>query len=207
MKLKKTLYPKTKRIAEFNSKVTITEKLDGSNLTLFKLHGELHIAQRNYIFSLSDITAVKNPNKDLYKGLVGWLTLNAADLENDLHEGACICGEWLGMGKLKYGETFNSRFLQFAKANVDTDMNIRNIVYSKELFKWSFVSKLQPEYISEVPTVKETHTVPTINYLDSLYTEYCDEVARDVEGFVITVNNSVMKYVRMKNGKLTDHRD
>ena len=37
--LKKTLYPKTKRIPENGPLVTVTEKMDGENLTIFKLNG------------------------------------------------------------------------------------------------------------------------------------------------------------------------
>lgn len=49
-KFKKTLYPKTQRFNDNLPYWQITEKLDGSNLTLFKYGGELWIGTRNYAF-------------------------------------------------------------------------------------------------------------------------------------------------------------
>lgn len=40
-----------------------------------------------------------------------------------------------------------------------------------------------------------------------IYEKYCQKVGRNVEGFVINYNNSIQKYVRMKNGKLAEHFD
>lgn len=37
--IKKSIYPKTKRLGKENSVITITEKLDGSNLAFFKKDG------------------------------------------------------------------------------------------------------------------------------------------------------------------------
>ena len=64
--IKQTLYPKTKRV-QFKNRIIITEKLDGSNIGIFKVNGKLVIAQRNYIFDIDEI----EENKDkLYQGLV-----------------------------------------------------------------------------------------------------------------------------------------
>ena len=46
------MYPKTSRIGNKMGDILITEKLDESNLSIFKLNGELYIGQRNYILSL-----------------------------------------------------------------------------------------------------------------------------------------------------------
>ncbi|HJJ14176.1 MAG TPA: RNA ligase family protein [Clostridiaceae bacterium] len=46
--IKKTLYPKTKRI-QYKNRVVITEKLDGSNIGFFKVNGDLIIAQNNNV--------------------------------------------------------------------------------------------------------------------------------------------------------------
>ena len=51
--IKKTLYPKTKRLWIWED-VTITEKLDWSNLWFFNLWWELYIAQRNNIYKASE---------------------------------------------------------------------------------------------------------------------------------------------------------
>lgn len=64
--IKKTLYPKTKRV-QFKNRVTITEKLDGSNIGFFKVNGKLLIAQRNNIFEIDELEENKGM---LYKGLL-----------------------------------------------------------------------------------------------------------------------------------------
>lgn len=46
--IKKTLYPKTKRV-QYKNRVVITEKLDGSNIGFFKINGGLIIAQNNNV--------------------------------------------------------------------------------------------------------------------------------------------------------------
>ena len=63
--IKKTLYPKTKRVT-FKNRVVITEKLDGSNIGFFKVNGKLLIAQRNNIISIDEIEENKGM---LYQGL------------------------------------------------------------------------------------------------------------------------------------------
>ena len=65
--IKKEIYPKTKRVSCMGDKVELTEKLDGSNLVIFKKNDELYIAQRNNIFKINEL----EENKDkLYKGLL-----------------------------------------------------------------------------------------------------------------------------------------
>ena len=51
--IKKEIYPKTKRASCMGDKVELTEKLDGSNLVIFKKNDELYIAQRNNIFKIN----------------------------------------------------------------------------------------------------------------------------------------------------------
>lgn len=63
--IKKTLYPKTKRVL-YKNRVTITEKLDGSNIGFFKVNGKLLIAQRNNIFNIDELEENKGM---LYNGL------------------------------------------------------------------------------------------------------------------------------------------
>ena len=68
--IKKEIYPKTKRVSCAGDKVEITEKIDGSNLCIFKYDDILYIAQRNNIFYLDEL----EENKDkLYKGLFQWI--------------------------------------------------------------------------------------------------------------------------------------
>lgn len=204
--IKKCIYPKTERVKVEQSNVCeVTEKLDGSNLCIFKKSDVLHIAQRNNIFSIEELEEVKDK---LYSGLYAWLIEHREALEKELRNDSCICGEWLGMGKLKYdvGE-FDKRYYMFAKANINDDFDLYNIHYYHELFKYPFESLEVPSFIGIVPVAYELGIVPTKEKLDELYEKYCQKVNRNVEGFVVNYSNHITKYVRMKNGKLQEHFD
>lgn len=204
--IKKCIYPKTERVKVEQDKLCeVTEKLDGSNLCIFKKRDDLYIAQRNNIFSIEELEEVKDK---LYSGLYAWLLEHKDVLKKELRSDSCICGEWLGMGKLKYdvGE-FDKRFYMFAKANIDDDFNLYNIYYYHELFKYPFESLEIPSFIGVVPVAYELDYIPNKEELDILYEKYSNEVNRNVEGFVLNYNNKITKYVRMKNGKLQEHFD
>ena len=199
--IKKTLYPKTKRVL-YKNKIVITEKLDGSNIGLFKVNGELLVAQRNNIFLMSELEENKQM---LYKGLLGWLQEHGEDLKNRLIEGSGFFGEWIGMGKLKYPE-LDKKVYMFAKANYQKG-EIKNLYYEHELFMYPFENQEFPEYIGIVPVVQERESQLNVEGLDLLYIYYTNKVNRNVEGFIIAQNNNVNKYVRMKNGKLQEHHE
>ena len=199
--IKKTLYPKTKRVM-YKNKVVITEKLDGSNIGFFKINGELLIAQRNNIFLMSELEENKQM---LYKGLLGWINENGEDLKNRLIEGSGFFGEWIGMGKIKYPD-LDKKVYMFAKANYDKG-EIKNLYYEHELFIYPFENQEFPEYIGIVPVVEERENQLNVEGLDLLYSYYSNKVKRNVEGFIIAQNNNVNKYVRMKNGKLQNHHE
>lgn len=202
--IKKEIYPKTKRIS-CSERVDVTEKLDGSNLCIFKKEGLLWVAQRRTIVCESEFN---NGELTMYKGLRTWLNEHKEEL-NKLREGSVICGEWLGMGCLKYNKEdgFNKRFYMFAKANIDSEFNLYNIYYDHDLFLYPFEDEEFPECIDVVPVVDTLSCVPGIQQLNDLYQEYSNEVQRPVEGFVVNYNNNIQKYVRIKNGKLSPHFD
>ena len=202
--IKKEIYPKTKRVSCLGDKVVITEKIDGSNLVIFKQNDELFIAQRNSILNFYEL----EENKDkLYKGLYQWLMDNKEYLYN-LHNNSAICGEWIGMGQLKYSvDEFDKRYYMFAKANIDDEFNLYNLIYNHDLFIYPFENQTIPNCIGIVPIVTILNVLPNKEYLDSIYEKYCNKVNRNVEGFVIDYKNIVSKYVRMKNGKLQEHFD
>ena len=203
--IKKEIYPKTKRVSCKGEKVYITEKLDGSNLVIFKKDDELYIAQRKNIFKISELGEVK---AILYKGLYQWLVDNKEVLINELHNNSAICGEWLGMGCLKYTiDEFDKKWYMFAKANIDDEFNLYNLNYDHSLFIYPFISQTVPNFIGIVPEVAELNVLPTKEHLDSIYEKYCNKVNRNVEGFVVNYKNIITKYVRMKNGKLQEHFD
>lgn len=205
--IKKGIYPKTKRVKCSGDKIYVTEKLDGSNLVFFKKNDIIHIAQRKNIYTINDIenTEIKGI---MYKGLYQWLIDNKAILEEELLENSVICGEWLGMGCLKYSvDEFDKRWYMFAKANIDDEYNLYNIIYDHNLFKYPFKNQMIPKFIGVVPEVVELNVLPNKEYLDSIYEKYCKKVNRNVEGFVVNYNNIISKYVRMKNGKLKEHFD
>lgn len=202
--IKKEIYPKTKRVSCLGDKVYLTEKLDGSNLVIFKKDDNLYFAQRNNIFKFDEL----EENKDkLYKGLYAWM-IEYNTIFNDLHDGSAICGEWLGMGKLKYSvDEFDRKFYMFAKANVDDDFNLYNLMYDHDLFIYPFQTQMIPKCVGVVSEVTELNVIPNKEHLDSIYDKYCKKVNRNVEGFVVNYKNIISKYVRMKNGKLQEHFD
>lgn len=197
--IKKTIYPKTERI-KLDNHITITEKIDGSNLCFAKKNNHLLICQRSNIIALDEVEENKGV---LYKGLYSWLQEHGKELESLLVENSVICGEWIGMGKLKY--EFDNKFFMFAKANMNDNFEIYNLLYERELFIYPFSNQAIPEYISIVPFVASAAFV-NINTLDNLYPSYVEQVGRNVEGFVINYGSGIIKkYVRMKNGKLEEH--
>ena len=203
--IKKEIYPKTKRVSCSGDKVYITEKLDGSNLVFFKKNDELYIAQRKTIINISELEEAKDK---LYKGLYQWLLDNKDYLQGQLINDSAICGEWLGMGKLKYdvGE-FDKKWYMFAKANIDDEYNLYNLIYEHESFIYPFANQEIPNFIGIVPEITELMVLPTKEFLDSIYETYTNGIKRDVEGFVVNYKNIISKYVRMKNGKLEEHFD
>ena len=202
--IKKEIYPKTKRVSSIGGLFELTEKLDGSNLVIFKKDDELHIAQRNNIFNFNEL----EENKDkLYKGLYQWLLDNKEELLHIINN-SCVCGEWLGMGQLKYTiDEFDKKFYMFAKANIDIEFNLYNLIYTHDLFIYPFENQQIPKCIGTVPIVTQLKVVPNKEQLDSIYEKYRIKVNRDVEGFVINYNNNISKYVRMKNKKLVEYSE
>lgn len=203
--IKKEIYPKTQRLKVNGERVYVTEKLDGSNLVFFKKNDVLYVAQRKNIFAMDELEDAKGV---LYKGLYQWLIDNKDVLQKELHEGSAICGEWLGMGCLKYTvDEFDKKWYMFAKANIDDEFNLYNLNYEHNLFIYPFISQKIPSFIGIVPEVIELNVIPTKEHLDSIYQKYSSKVNRNVEGFVINYRNNISKYVRMKNGKLQEHFD
>lgn len=203
--LKKSIYPKTKRIKE-KDEFVITEKLDGSNLCIFKKEGKIYFAQRNNIFESSEL------NRDVaYKGLVGWAQENLSTLEELLNEGSVLCGEWIGMGKLSYTR-LEEKFYMFAKANITEDFELKNIYYKRDLFQYCFKEQVVPTFIGVVPIVAVCNDKPSIQHLNDMYEMHVESLMAlyddfvKVEGFVIENNNTIEKYVRMKNGVLEPHK-
>lgn len=201
--IKKEIYPKTKRISCIGEKIQLTEKLDGSNLCFFRKE-KLYVAQRNNIICFDELEEVK---EKLYPALYQWIKDNINELEQ-IHEGSVICGEWLGMGKVKYTiDKFDKRWYMFAKANIDDDFNLYNLIYEHALFKYCFDNQELPKCIGVVPVVCDINVMPTKDYLDSIYEKYRNKEQRNIEGFVINFNNNITKYVRMKNGKIVEYSD
>lgn len=203
--IKKEIYPKTKRVSCLGDKVYVTEKIDGSNIVIFKKNDILCVAQRKTIIIENEFESAKDI---MYKGLYQWLQDHKDYLKEHLLNNACICGEWIGMGCLKYSvDEFDKRIYMFAKANIDDDYNLYNLIYEHKLFIYPFDNQEMPNFIGIVPEVAELNVIPTKEHLDSLYKKYTNKVNRNVEGFVVNYKNIITKYVRMKNGKLQEHFD
>lgn len=202
--LKKQIYPKTKRIT--NNKVEITEKIDGSNLTIFKLNDEVYFATRNNIYTTEEIL---NKEVKVLKGLSSFVSERINFLKYNLNEKSAICYEWIGEGRIKYDGVFDSRLLMFAKANIDDNLELFNIKYNHELFIYPFINKEIPNFISTVPIINTeelSERSVDIEYLNKLYEKYKKSQNRDIEGFIINIDGDIKKYVRHKNGKQTEHK-
>lgn len=210
--LKKTLYPKTKRIPENGPLVTVTEKMDGENLTIFKLNGEIQFAQHNWIFSMDEMLSDDRSRISRCKGLKYWAKNHKEDLERDLVEGSAICGEWMRATAKTYpAEVVEKDFYMFAKANIGEGPDgliLTNIWWNRDLFKYPFANQAIPDYIGVVPLVDEGYINPSKEVLDAMYEQYTSKVGgRKVEGFVICSNNVIRKYLRMRKGKPVEYHE
>ena len=202
--IKKKLYPKTQRLTN-KTKYLITEKLDGSNLSFFKLNDTLYIAQRNMIYTIGEIEELK---QKMYGGLYNWLQKHANDLKDTLNDGSAIIGEWIGMGQIEYGDSLGSnKFFMFAKANVNEKLEIYNLRYDHDLFIYPFKDQIIPEFISLVPVITEGTDHFTVRDMNLLYEQVTRNLNRKVEGFIVSDGTTVRKYVRCKNGELTEHKE
>ena len=197
--IKVKLYGKTQRLKETENTI-VTEKMDGSNLVLFKKDGVLHIGERNTIYTLDEVDEIN------YKGLKGWIAENGLELQEALLDNSAIVGEWIGMGRLKYPEN-QDRFQMFAKANVYNDYELVNIRYEPNLFQYPFKDQSIPDFIGIVPIIAMVEGTVTIEKLDELYDGYVEEVGRAVEGFIINSFGNIRKYVRNKNGYIEAHKE
>lgn len=205
--IRKRLYPKTTRLGKDKVEVKITEKLDGSNLTFFKHPetGRLGIGQRNIIYYMDQIDT-DEVKQVMYKGLRSWLSEHGEHLQKELHNGSAIVGEWLGMGQIGYDLNEWKRFYMFAKANVNEDEEMYNIYYNDELFKYPFKAQEIPEYMDVVPLVTKLDSFPSVDMLNELYDYYTNATERKVEGFCVNDGSIVRKYVRLKRGKMQEHK-
>ena len=99
----------------------------------------------------------------------------------------------------------------FAKGRLDgdnyEDFTLSNIVYSQELIPWAFAERNVPECVKLVPIVQLNDVYPTKEELDELYKAYSERLDRKCEGFIINQSENIQKYVRLKDGKLTEHKE
>lgn len=207
--IQKKLYKSTTRLGTIPMKVQITEKLDGSNLGIFKVNGKILFAQRNNIFEFDEL----KDHPDIYGGLLDWANEHHQYLLDNMHELSGVFGEWFtksgrgNKGFIDYSELgTDNLFHIFAKANYVPETNsIKNLKYDRDLFKYPFKDQIIPEFMSVVPLVEELTEFPSIEYLDRLYDEYTEKTGRVVEGFITIYKDDVSKYVRNKRGKATPH--
>ncbi len=195
--MKKTLYPKTKRI--WDSNITITEKLDGSNLWIFNLGWELIIAQRNNVFKLSELI-----KENAYEWLRWWIEENKDELL--FQDWSWVFWEWIWMWCIWYWEALDKKFYIFAKANINEEFEVRNILYKESLFIYPFINQEIPECMWVVEIIYEWKAL-WIDWLNEFYDNYCGRVNRIVEWFIINSQWSILKYVRFKGWKLTNHKE
>lgn len=101
----------------------------------------------------------------------------------------------------------NKKFYAFAKAQlVGPSFDIQYLDQKIDNLHYIFQESRIPDCIGVVPVVNTQKTYPSIADLDVLYGNYCLQVERNVEGFVVWAEGSIAKYVRMKGGKLQPHK-
>ena len=197
--IKRKIYPSTIRYGKDTT--CITEKLDGSNLGIFKLDGKLLVAQRNNLFVYPE-----DRDEITYGKLTEWLDEHSQVLLDELHEGSGVFGEWLAENKGDKKYPFSQVFMVFAKATINERYEVSNLMYDTQLFIYPFISQVIPDFIGVVPVVKVLDHYPSLEELDNLYEEYVNTENRRVEGFVLNKNNTIRKYVRFKGKQLTEHK-
>lgn len=221
------LYPSTKRIQTPKLQIDITEKLDGSNLGIFKISNDsLLVAQRNYCFVWSPSMEITPEDRDFaYEGLFGWLELVGQKLIDTLRLYNGFFGEYM------FNHINDSRFIDyndrtdltlglyiFAKASLQvlginstelSDVSVRGLTYKRDLVKYVFSNNEIPtDIVDLVPLVHTFGHVPSIPDLDNLYEEYCKRINHKPEGFIVLLeNNQILKYVRFKGGEFGPHRE
>ena len=201
------VYPKTKRISKTDFVWQITEKMDGSNLTFFKFDDDLYLATRNNVFNWTD---EKPTSQDIqYKGLFVWMENYSKLLYEKLNNHEALFGEWLGMGKIKYEDYFPQfNLFAYGYMHQNEDGKFEEGYINRDLNKIT-------DFLVEHDLNRDFITVPFVDYTDSLspdlidwyYNKYRDEKAHEVEGFILTNLDSgeVRKYVRYKDGKMSEH--
>lgn len=202
--IKQEIYPKTVRYNDDKYGYVITEKLDGSNLGIGRIGDTLYICQRKNIYTIEEAT-----KKVSYSGLIGWLNLHKDELLESIYDGSIVFGEWIGMGKIPYGESLNKKFYIFGKGRITIENEkfvLTRLNWDLENILYVFNDQKLPEFIEIVPIVSQLKNV-SLSILDDLYETYCKEVNRKVEGFVIynTESFTIRKYIRYKDGKATPH--
>lgn len=170
--IKKTLYPKTKRI-QYKNRVVITEKLDGSNIGFFKVNGDLIIAQRNNIFLMNELEENKQM---LYRGLKGWLDEYGEGLKDKLMEGSGFFGEWIGMGKIKYPD-LDKKVYMFAKANY-VKGEIRNL-YLEHVYNTVQKAMTELESVDLVDVSKRKESQVKVNKVYDILDNFKNELIRE----------------------------
>lgn len=203
--IKLKLYGSTKRVG--TDTIQITEKLDGSNLGIFRIDDKLLIAQRNWVMVYPDDILNK---QIMYKGLLDWLDKHGAVLRDSLINYNGVFGEWMGMGRLKNDDA--RQFNIFSKGKLrlgdDNTYYVDNMRYDVDNLNYVFNDGIVPDIdsLTFVPVVTTFDTYPDIDTLDALYEDYINVVGRDVEGFIVTVNGgNPRKYVRNKSGSVHPH--
>lgn len=192
MKTKKTMYPKTLRVS--NESYFVTEKIDGSNLGLAKVNGELLIFTRNNILTTDESLD--------YPGLRLFLDTYQDQVLDFLVDDTVIFGEWLGQGRIKYKvdkQDMSKRFYAFAIAGLTEDfMETEGTRFRYMKYVHEFPQNLgeQPEWLNYAPFLGKTSTLEEAQELYEPISRLDNESVS--EGIVIVNGNNPMKLVMNK---------
>lgn len=200
------LYPSTPRMKNGGTPFVVTEKLDGQNISIYKLDGKLFVGLRKNVYTLDEMLDAENKTTSEFRD---WFVEHGLDLQEKLYEGSCIHGEWLkrGVHIRDYKKTgFDNDIYLFAKSRISNEgKSIEKLNYHLDELKYPFDESKIPDYIGVVPKVADIWEVPTKEVLDELYERYTSGLDRRVEGFVVSRNNSIEKYLRYEGGKPVEY--
>ena len=108
----------------------------------------------------------------------------------------------------RFVDSWTSTKLRRFEGKTIEESSIVNLNFNLNLIHYVFVKQEIPDFIETVPVVESKVKNVSLDYLNQIYSEYTEKVGRKVEGFVILdlLSGIQTKYVRLKRGKMTEHK-
>lgn len=146
--------------------ITIQEKIDGSNTSIFNDNGKLRLFSRT-----QEITN----DKDNFQDFIKFVKINESNILKYLPNGYCIFGEWLGQAKIPYNKKAKNGVL-CPYYVFDIASSIENMD-DEDKIKRNYIPIFDARYLAKnmllefVPTIVEEMEMNDFNELIPLYVE------------------------------------